>query len=155
MFGFLTKNKVHELFSPVVGEMIKIEDVPDKVFASKMLGDGVGFVFLGDTIYAPCNAKVTMVPETKHAIGLDADGIEILIHIGLDTVNLNGEGFTAFVTAGDTVKKGDVLLKIDREYMKEKGIDLTSPMIITSEDKKLIISSPSKVDLDSMVVKIA
>jgi glucose-specific phosphotransferase system IIA component len=129
-------------------------NVPDKAFSSKIMGDGIAFKFTGDSIYAPCNAKVVMMPKTKHAIGLNVDGIEILIHIGLDTVSLNGKGFTSYTVLGNTVKRGDLLLKIDREVMKEAKIDMTSVMIITSTDTKLIISNPSKVDLDSVVIRI-
>ena len=154
MFEVFKKKKIREIFSPVIGKSIILENVPDKTFSSKMMGDGIAFNFTGDAIYAPCNAKVVMVPKTKHAIGLNANGVEILIHIGLDTINLNGKGFTTYAVIGDTVKKGDLLLKIDREIMKEAKIDLTSAMIIISADTKFIVSDPSNIDLDSVVIRI-
>lgn len=154
MFEIFKKKRISKIFSPVIGESMTLENVLDKVFSSKMIGDGIAFNFTGDAIYAPCNAEVVMVPKTKHAIGLNANGIELLIHIGLETVNLNGKGFTTYVVLGDTVKRGDLLLKIDREVMKEAKIDLTSVMIIISTDTKLIISEPSNIDLDSVVIRI-
>lgn len=148
------KKKVYELYSPVIGKSILLEQVNDKVFAEKMMGDGLAFEFQGDSIYAPCSAKVVMIANTKHAIGLQNGDIEILIHVGLDTVNLNGIGLTSHVKTGSTVKRGDVLLTIDRKLMDEKQIDLTTPMIITSQGKKLEISDPDFVDLNAKVIKI-
>lgn len=148
------KKKVHELYSPVKGKSILLEQVNDKVFAEKLMGDGLAFEFQGDSIYAPFDAKVVMIANTKHAIGLQNDDIEILIHVGLDTVNLNGIGLTSHVKTGSTVKRGDVLLTIDRKLMDEKQIDLTTPMIITSPRKELEISDPDFVDLQTKVIRI-
>ena len=136
MLGFLKKNKVDakkDLFSPVTGKTIDITAVPDKVFASKMMGDGIAFQFDGDTLYSPCDGELTMVPATLHAYGFKlANGAEVLVHIGLDTVNLNGEGFTCLVKQGSKVKVGDPIVKIDQAFMKSKGIDLTTPMVVTN-----------------------
>lgn len=154
MFEFLRKKKIYELYSPVIGRSIRLDEVKDKVFSSKMMGDGLAFKLEKNIIYSPCDAKVKLIPSTKHAIGLEANGLDILIHIGLDTVNLNGEGFKQLVSVGDAIKQGDPLLKIDLEFMKQKNIDLTTPMIITSKEHILSIVEPRNVNLDSIVIKL-
>lgn len=144
MFGFLKKKEIdNNVYAPVNGTCIPLEEVKDKVFASKMMGDGVGFILDDNTVYAPCDGKIMMIATTKHAFGLQADnGLEVLVHIGLDTVNLNGEGLTALKNQGDSVLKGEPIIRIDREFMKQKEIDLTTPMIITNcNDYALTITS--------------
>lgn len=134
MFGIFGKKKKDVvLYAPVTGKQIALEKVTDKVFASKMMGDGVAFLFEGNQVCAPCDGKLTMIANTLHAFGMELDnGAEVLVHIGLDTVNLNGKGFKKLAEQGVKVKKGTPLIEIDRAVMKEHGIDLTMPMIITS-----------------------
>ena len=136
MFKFLKKtDDTFKLFAPVNGKVINLENVPDKVFASKMMGEGVGFSFEGDTIYAPCDAKVAMVATTFHAVGLNlADGTELLIHIGLETVNLNGKGFTPLVKANDEIKKGQPIMKVDLNLMKENNLELYAALVVLNHD---------------------
>lgn len=130
---FKKKEKDPNVYAPVTGRCIRLDDVSDAVFSSRMMGDGIAFELLEDTIYAPCDATIMMIAGTKHAIGLQADnGLEILIHVGLDTVNLNGEGFIVHKQAKEHVSKGEPLLTINRSFMKEHSIDLTTPMIITN-----------------------
>lgn len=130
--SIFSRKKEVVLKSIVRGKIIPITGVPDKMFAKKMLGDGVGFELEENQIYAPCDAEVLMVADTKHAIGLKLkNGMEILIHIGLDTVELNGEGFTAAVAAGDRVKEGQVLMTIDRGFMESRQISLITPLVVT------------------------
>ena len=132
---FKKKNKA--FYAMANGKTVAIEDVPDEVFATKMMGDGIAIQPNVGQIYSPCIGKVTMVMDnTKHAVGIEnEDGIEVLIHVGLDTVSLNGEGFKASINQGDHVKKGEAILQIDHKLMKEKGMDLTTPMIITNTDQ--------------------
>lgn len=134
MFNFFkTKQLDENLYAPVNGTCIPLDDVADKMFADRLMGDGVAFTFTEDTVYAPCDGTVMMIANTKHAFGIEmANGAEILVHIGLDTVNLNGEGLQALVKAYDKVKKGDPIIKLDRAIMEEKNIDLTTPMIVTN-----------------------
>lgn len=133
MFDFLKKNKDVSLYAPVNGTVISLEQVNDKVFASKMMGDGIAFQFEEDILYSPCNGEITMIPKTLHAYGFKlSNGAEVLIHIGLDTVALNGEGFKALVKQGDKVKVGDPIVKVNQAFMKSKNIDLTTPMVITN-----------------------
>ena len=119
--GFFKKKKtVTEFFSLCNGDVQDITNACDDVFAQKMMGDGVMIIPRDGLVYAPCDAEVTMTFPTKHAIGLTLDNdIELLMHFGVDTVNLNGEGLTLFVEQGDRVRKGDILWKADLDYIKE------------------------------------
>lgn len=153
------KKKENVLAAPVSGRIIPIETVPDQVFAQKMMGDGVAFQYTGNTIAAPSDGTVKMIAETKHAIGLATDaGAEVLIHIGLDTVALNGEGFETAVAVGDKVKKGQTLITIDRGLMQEKGIDLTTPMVVTNANEfkgiNVLIKNGEVAKGDTQVVRI-
>ena len=134
MFKLFKKtDDICKLFAPANGKTIALENVPDKVFASKMMGDGMGFEYEGNTIYAPCDGKITLVANTLHAVGITSEnGAEILIHIGLDTVSLNGKGFKKLINQGDKVKKGTPLIEIDRQFMKEQDINLITPMVVTN-----------------------
>ncbi|MFI3129322.1 MAG: PTS glucose transporter subunit IIA [Bacillota bacterium] len=123
-----------QIFGYCEGENVAIEGVPDPVFAEKMLGDGFAIVPSGDSgfITAPFDAKIILVAGTKHAIGFtDADGNEFLIHIGIDTVKLDGEGFEILIEADADVKKGDTLAKVDWKFLKSKGLDCSVMLINT------------------------
>lgn len=152
MFGFLKKEIV--INSPVIGKAIAIEEVPDPMFAQKMLGDGVAFMIDGDTIYAPCDCEIVMVATTKHAIGLKVKDVEILIHIGIDTVNYNVEGFEVMVDSGEQVKMGQALVRVNMEFFKEKEVNLITPLVITTPDVKLEHLKLGDVNLDSQVLKM-
>jgi len=134
MFKIFKKKKLDSnVYSPVNGTCIDLKDVKDEIFSSKMLGEGYAFILEDGTIYAPCDATIELIAKTKHAIGLNANnGVQLLIHCGLDTVNLNGEGFQTLVKEGQKVCCGDPLLKIDMDFMTSKNIDLTTPMVITN-----------------------
>ena len=109
-------------YSIMDGESIDLSDVDDEMFSNRVLGDGIAIKPTSDTVVSPCNGEVTLVADTKHAIGLkNEDGVEVLIHIGLDTVKLNGEGFEALCKVGDQVKVGAPLVKVDREFLKQKN----------------------------------
>lgn len=133
-----------QLAAPVDGECVSLSDVKDEVFSSRMMGDGVAFRFDGDEIVAPCGGTVCMIANTKHAIGLmNEEGVEVLIHIGLDTVHLNGKGFDVLVQEGQTVKKGAPLVKLDRALLQREGVDLTTPMIVTNNGYMHVIPYPT------------
>mgnify|MGYP003260627651 CR=1 FL=1 len=135
MFGFMKKNKREELVAVVDGKLISIEKVNDPVFSQKMMGDGFAIASTGDTVYACADATVSMLFPSNHAVGLTLDnGMEILIHIGIETVNEEGKGFTCFCEQGKTVKKGEALVKFDRQYLEEKGYDLTVIVVFTNKD---------------------
>jgi glucose-specific phosphotransferase system IIA component len=121
------------LYSPVNGKIIDLEKVPDKVFASKTLGEGIAFDLNDEIVAAPCNGTITLIASTLHSFAMKSEnGVEILIHIGLDTVNLNGKGFSILVNQGSKIKKGQPIIKIDCSFMKESNINLITPMIITN-----------------------
>lgn len=129
-------NKEIEIYAPLTGEYINIENIPDPVFAQKMMGEGFGINPTEGEVVSPIEGKVENVFPTKHAIGLKADnGLEILVHIGLDTVQLDGQGFEILVSSGDTVQVGDPLLKFDLEYIRNNAKDVISPIIITNSDQ--------------------
>ena len=133
MFGLFKKECT--LVAPISGKTVDITTVPDAVFAEKMAGDGLAIDPTGDTVVAPADGELTMLFGTKHAFGMTLDkGVQILVHIGLDTVSLNGEGFTALKNQGDMVKKGEPIVKIDRELIQSKGLSLITPVIFTDMD---------------------
>ncbi|WPC16732.1 PTS beta-glucoside transporter subunit IIBCA [Pediococcus inopinatus] len=134
-----------KVYSPVKGEMINLESVSDDTFAQKMLGDGVAIIPEEGKIYAPFDGEIMTVFPTKHAIGLKSDtGIELLIHIGLDTVNLKGAPFTAHVKDNDQVKKGQLLMDVDLDAIKKAGYDITTPIIVTNTKDFVEIVSNEK-----------
>jgi len=136
MFGFFSKKKV-EVCAPIKGRIMDIIEVQDEVFASKMMGDGFAVEPKNDYITAPCDGRVVLIAGTKHAVAIEKEGVQMLIHIGLDTVELKGEGFTAHVKAGDEVKKGDKLISFDADYIKSQGKPLTTMLVITNMDEKV------------------
>ena len=150
MFGFLKKNKRNSSLSfiaPITGKTIDLSDIPDPVFAQKMAGDGLGIDSTGDVIVAPCDGDLTLVFKTKHAFAMTLEnGIEILVHIGIETVSLNGEGFEQLVEQGTTVKAGTPIIKIDREFIKSKGLSLVTPVLITNPD--ITKSIDTKIGID-------
>lgn len=137
MFGF-GKRKL-KLAAPVAGRIIDITEVADDVFSSKMMGDGFAVEpsAEADTIVAPCDGEVTLVAKTLHAVALRADGVELLIHVGLDTVELAGEGFHALVKAGDQVRCGTPLLQFDRAALEAQGKRLTTMLVLTNEAEQV------------------
>jgi PTS system glucose-specific IIA component len=128
--------KTLQLMAPVSGNAVPLERVPDPVFAEKMMGDGVAIEPSEGLVVSPVDGEIMQVFPTKHAIGIRAkNGAEILIHIGLETVSLNGEGFQTFISEGDKVKTGDKLVAFDMDIIKEKAKSTVTPIIITNTDK--------------------
>ena len=138
MFNFFKKkqNNTYMLGAVAKGKAVELKEVNDPTFNSGMLGQGVAIVPSEGKIYAPADGEIAMVFETLHAVSMTADnGVEILVHVGLDTVELKGEGFEAHVQAGDKVKKGDLLLEVDLEKVKAAGYDTITPMLICNTDE--------------------
>jgi PTS system glucose-specific IIA component len=145
MFGFL-KKKVREIKSPSDGEIIAIESVNDEVFSQKMVGDGVAIIPTSSKFTAPIDGIVSKIFPTNHAYSIKSkNDLEVMVHIGLDTVTLEGKGFTRIAQEGDEVKSGDVIIEVDLDYIKEYAKDIVTPIIISDEskvkrlDKKLAI----------------
>jgi PTS system D-glucosamine-specific IIC component len=125
------------LNSPLTGIAKELSETPDEAFANKMMGDGVVVIPTDGIVVAPADAEVNFVFPSKHAVGLTTtDGLELLIHIGIDTVKLDGKGFEAFVKEGDKVKMGDKLLSFDLEFVKENAPSIASPCICTALNSK-------------------
>lgn len=132
-----------EFIAPLDGKIVSLTEVPDDVFSKKLMGEGFAIEPANGTIVSPVNGTVTTLFPTKHAVGLTADsGLEILIHIGIDTVNLKGEGFTSCVEQGAKVKAGDTLLKVDFDSIKSKVPSIVTPVIFTNlaEGQKVVVT---------------
>lgn len=128
--------EVIELHSPIEGTAVALSDVPDPIFAAGKLGEGVAIEPTGTTVVAPAAGKVAATYPSGHAVGLKLEnGIELLIHVGLDTVNLDGKGFSVKVAKGDVVAAGDALIEFDPEVIKEAGYPLITPVIVTNTRK--------------------
>ncbi len=135
LFDFMKGKKAASLGAPVRGECIPISEVADPTFAEEILGKGMAIKPADGTITAPADGTVSTVFPTGHAVGMTtADGAEILIHVGLDTVQLKGQHFQAVAKAEQKVKKGDILLKADLEEIEKAGYDTVIPVIICNSD---------------------
>ena len=136
MFGFLKKKKQQLVIgSPVKGRAVSLKEVSDPTFRDEMIGKGAAVIPSEGKIYAPVDGTVSMVFDTLHAVSMVSEkGTEILIHVGLDTVALKGDGFQGHVKAGDTVKKGDLLLTADLEKIMQAGYNPITPVLICNPD---------------------
>lgn len=156
----LNFKEIAKFSSPLNGIASPIEETPDEAFAGKMMGDGIMIMPEDKTVFAPCNGEILFVFPSKHAVGIKTnDGFEILIHIGINTVELNGEGFETFVNAGDKVKKGDKLISFDIEYIKDKVPSMATPFIFTAlnENQRVRLIKKGKVNAleDVLVIEEA
>ena len=122
------------LVAPVSGVLVPLDDVPDPAFAQRLAGDGVSIDPLSDTIVAPCDARVRQVHRAGHAVTLEAYGLEIVIHVGIDTVKLRGEGFHQIAKAGDSVRAGDPLVRFDADSVARRAVSLLTVVLITNMD---------------------
>ena len=137
MFGFFKNKNENVIYAPVKGTCIDITEVDDIGFSSKMMGDGVAIVPIEGIVTAPCDGKISMIFDTGHAFGMEANnGAEILIHIGIDTVNLNGEGFEILKKPGQKVKRGEPVIRFDLE--KVKKLYDTATMVIMTNGKNFV-----------------
>ena len=144
-------------FGYASGQLIAMEDVKDETFANKVLGDGVAVLPAEGKVYAPADGTIMSIFDTKHAVCFASScGTEILIHIGVDTVNLQGKYFTAHVKDGDTVKKGQLLIEFDKEQIEKAGYDTVIPMIFTDlpNEKKLEVSAPGEMTPNTRTVVV-
>ena len=152
MFGFL-KRKVRDVYAPVDGQIVTLESVNDEVFSQKMVGDGVAVIPVSNTFTAPIDGVVSKIFSTNHAYSIKSDeDLEVMVHIGLETVALNGKGFTRIASEGDEVKAGDVIIEVDLVYIKEHAKDTITPIIVTDKSdakevikKYMIVKSGDKI----------
>lgn len=159
MFGLFKKNKENTsvtLKSPVVGRCFDISEIPDEVFSTKMLGNGIGFESTEGILYAPIDGEILQVFPTKHALILKSkEGIEILLHIGVDTVNMKGEGFETFVEKSQQVKVGDKLIAFNNDLIKAKVKSNLSVLVLTdNEIMKSVRFNLGNVDKNNEVIII-
>lgn len=146
-----------EIASPLDGKEIALKDVDDEVFASGVTGKGIAIIPENNTVLSPADGTVSVLFPSKHAVGITTkEGIEILVHIGLNTVMLNGEGFTTFVKQGDQVKKGQKLLEFDKDFITNKGCSLQSPLIITNADqfKDILIETKTEIRTGDIAMEV-
>lgn len=145
------------LYSPFKAQVMEIDEVQDAAFSSKMMGEGVGLIPLEDEAASPCDAKITLLIDTAHAVGLESDeGAEILLHIGKDTVELKGKYFASHAKEADQVKKGEPLLSFDREKIKGAGYDITSVLTVVNSDKfgAVHITEKREVERGDLLIEI-
>lgn len=143
--GFLDKlfggkkdsaSKEVNIYAPLSGEIVNIEDVPDVVFSEKIVGDGIAIRPNGDVIVAPVNGTIGKIFETNHAFSIESDeGIELFVHFGIDTVELKGEGFTRVATEGQKVKVGDPIIQFDLALLESKAKSVLTPVVISNMDE--------------------
>ena len=149
--------KTEIIYSPVNGIAADISEAPDEAFAGRMMGDGAMVIPEDGEVRAPADGEISFVFETKHAIGFEtADGTALLLHMGIDTVNLGGKGFEVLVEDGDMVKKGDVLMKLDLEFLKNSAPSLASPVLCTelSDNQKVNLLTSGKIKAGEALMSV-
>lgn len=155
MFNLFKKNNT-EILSPAEGEIITLEQVQDPVFSSKLLGDGFAIKLKDGRIFSPINGKVVSIFPTKHALGLiDENGLEVLIHIGIDTVSLNGTGFAIFVTEGEKITTKTQLAQVDLNFLKLKSKDSVTIIIFPTLKGVLPDIETGSKKINDIVCKIS
>lgn len=146
-----------DIFSPIAGKVVPLSEVKDKAFAEKMMGEGIAVIPSEGKIFAPSDGTVDTLCDTFHAVGIHTDlGADILIHIGRDTVELNGKYFKACVKEGDPVKKGDLLIKFDMKKIVRAGYDIVTPITVinTSEYTSVQVTSNDEVAPGDVIFEV-
>lgn len=147
---------IAKVYPPIKGTLVQLSDVPDSVFSSGAMGKGIAIEPLEQKVYAPFDGEVKMIAKTKHAIGLvSSDGVEILIHIGLETVELEGAPFTVHVEAGQKMSKGDLLMEFDINAIEQSGLSTVTPVIVTNTDDftEVIVTQTTETEDAIITVK--
>ena len=155
MFGFL-KRKIREVKSPVDGQVVALESVDDEVFSQKLVGDGVAVIPMSNRFTAPIDGVVSKIFSSNHAYSIKSPkDLEVMVHIGLETVSLDGKGFTRMAAEGDEVKAGDVIIEADLDYIREHAKDIITPVIILEEsDVKEIDKKFTIVKAGDMIMEV-
>ena len=148
------ENVLTTVLSPLTGKAVSLSEVPDPVFAEKVIGDGIAIIPEDGKIVSPVDGEISSIAETGHAYGFTADnGLEVLVHVGLETVSLKGECFKVYAKAGDKVKAGDLVAEVDLNLLKEKGLNSISPVLICSDlEEKEILYTEGNVKAGESVV---
>lgn len=130
-----------EVTAPISGKIVNIEDVPDVVFSEKIVGDGLAIDPTGNKLVAPVDGTICKIFVTNHAFSIVSDeGVDLFIHLGIDTVELKGEGFTRVVEEGTKVKKGDTIIELDLNLLKEKAKSVLTPVVVSNMDEVSILA---------------
>lgn len=152
MFNFFKKEEF-KIVAPVDGDLILLENVPDQMFSQKIMGDGFAVKPSNGSVVAPLSGVAETVFPTGHAVGITTkDGIECIVHIGLDTVELNGEGFTPLIKQGAKVKAGQPIVKFDKELLEEKGYELVTMVVFPAGYDKEFALGERKVSAGEQLV---
>lgn len=145
------------VYAPAEGDVIALEQFPDELFSQEVLGPGCGILPSGDKVVAPFNGTVSQLSDTLHAIGVtSSDGVEVLIHIGVDTVEMAGQGFRAFVKNGQKINRGDKLISFDRQAIKAAGHPDAIAVIVTNSDEfsSVALKASGSVAAGDVVLKV-
>lgn len=144
------KSNAVSVKAPINGKVLKLEEIKDPAFSSGMLGKGLAIDPEEGKVHSPVDGEIVMLFDTCHAVGIKSnEGVDLLIHIGMDTVELNGEGFKAHIKNGDKVKAGQDLIDFDLDLIKEKGYEVVTPIVVTNLEK---IKPIQYTDKDRVVV---
>lgn len=158
LFSKREKYPGNQLYAPMTGRAVALAEVPDPVFAEGMLGNGIAIIPNDGKVYAPCDATVSMMFDTGHAVSLTAEnGAEILIHVGLETVNLQGKPFTLRARNGDKVRKGQLLLEANLEMIQAAGLPTITPVLICNTDDytSFNFNTGNTVSNDDVVIELS
>lgn len=151
-------NRNETIYMPVIGKLISLEAIADGVFSAGILGMGAGIEPVEDVVYAPFDGKIVQIADTKHAIGLESEnGVELLIHVGMDTVEMNGKGFDLFVQEGNSVTKGQKLMSFSMDAIKEAGYKNTIAIVVTNSDQfeSIVVSEEGDKQLEDTIIQVS
>jgi glucose-specific phosphotransferase system IIA component len=150
-------NRNETIYMPVIGKLISLEAIADGVFSAGILGKGAGIEPEDGMVYAPFDGKIVQIADTKHAIGLESEnGVELLIHVGMDTVEMNGKGFDLLVHEGDSVTQGQKLMSFSMDAIQEAGYRTTIAVIVTNSDQfeSIVVSEEGNKQLEEAIIQV-
>lgn len=151
MFGWLKSKKV-SIFAPVDGEIINLDNVPDEVFSARMAGDGVAIIPTLDIFVSPIDGIISKIFPTNHAFVVKNDELEVIVHIGIDTVNLDGKGFTRIANVGDKVSVGDPIIKVDLPFLESNAKSTITPIVVNGS--KILIKENDKIKQKDLIMEV-
>ncbi|SJZ94457.1 PTS system IIA component, Glc family (TC 4.A.1) [Selenihalanaerobacter shriftii] len=143
--------------SPLTGRIIDLEEVPDQVFANRVVGDGIAIEPTDNILYSPVEGEIKQLFPTMHAVGIETkEGLEVLLHIGINTVELDGEGFSKFVSQGDQIKEGTKLIEFDLDYIEKNATSTVTPILITNleDSQEIELIADSEVEVSTELFKV-
>ena len=135
LFSQKEEPKANQIFAPINGQVVDIAEVPDPTFSEKLMGNGIAIIPADGMVYAPCDGTIDTMFHTGHAVSMTSNtGVELLIHVGLETVNLEGKPFKIYVKNGEKVKQGQLMIEADLDMIKAAGLNTITPVIICNSD---------------------